>query len=188
MLGPYLAPKLRPWVLLSRFTGRHSNLVFNTASDVVTAVACSDGHLDPAPECEYHPSQVPSSPPPPWLQFSWGYFTSAPLDNVVRVTTCQTGSGRTLSIIGLLLEYADGSSGCVGQYRFDGVWRGLDVGDATVLRIGFGQRRLGRVHRIAEVAVDQPRGDSGSTWLELPWCGRLDWWVGPNQVELRHGS
>jgi hypothetical protein len=188
MFGLHLSPSLRhprrPWMLLSRFTSQHSHLVLDTAHHVVTALGCSDGFLEPALKCRYHLSQVPHSPPPSWLQQSWGYFTSAPLDNVVRVTTCQTGSGNTASIIGLLLEYVDGLRNCVGQYRHDGILRALDVGDAPVLRLGF-SRRPGCYHHVAEVSVDTSSSDVDS-WLELPWRGHLDWWVGPVQVKIHH--
>lgn len=188
MFGLHLSPSLGhprwPWMLLSRFTSQHSHLVFNTAHSAVTALGCSDGLLEPTPKCRYHLSQVPHSPLPSWFQQSWGYFTSAPLNNVIRVTTCQTGSGDTASIIGLLLEYADGSLDCVGQYRYDSTLRPLDVGDALMLRIGF-SRRLGCYHHVAKVTVDVSSSDL-DFWLELPWRGHLDWWVGPRQVKIHH--
>lgn len=189
MFGPHHSPmrgRVRYWRLLSRFTAHSpSSLVFGPAYGRVTNLACSDGLLSPTPKCPYHSSQIPHSLPPPWIGYSWCYYTSAPLDGVVRVMPCRTGSGDTSAIIGLLLEYADGSLRCVGQYRHDGASWTLDVGDSPGLSIGFGWRRRS-FHHIAQVAVDGPRRDAGLTWLELPWRGPLDWWVGPKRQLVIH--
>lgn len=191
MLGQHHSPRygpVRAWRLLSRLTTQGpSSLVFGPAFGTLTTVACSDGLLSPTSKCPYPSSQVPHSPPGNWMGYSWGYYTSAPLDGVVRVIPCRTGSGDTSAIIGLLLEYADNSRACIGQYRHDGVSWALDVGDSLGLSIGFGWRRLS-FHHIEQVAVDGPRHDAELTWLELPWQGPLDWWVGPSQLVIYHGG
>lgn len=189
MLGPHLNTifgPVRTWLLLSRLERQHSDLVFNSEYGKVTTMACSDGVLGPANTTTlamYPWAQVPHSPPPSWFQQSWGYFTSALLDNVVQVTVCQTGAGNASSIIGMLLEYADGLYNCVGQYRYDGILRVLDVGDAPMLRIGF-SRRLGCFDHVSEISVGVSRGGNAELWLELPWRGRLEWWVGPSQAKI----
>lgn len=185
MFGPHLSPKFgcpRTWYLLCRFTSLKSRLFYNTAPEGVDKIACSDG-LAVLEKRSYPLSQVPHSNPPAWMQYSWGYYTSALLDGVVQVIPCQTGSMPL--IIGLLLKYADGTCDCVGQYRHDCLLPPVDVGDAPTLHLAFG-RREGHFHHVAKVTVNRPPYNWDLVWLELPWHGLLEWWVGPEQVKIHH--
>lgn len=61
------------------------------------------------------------------------YFTYAELGGVIRVMPSRTGSVDAVSTINLLIESADSSIGCSGQYWHDGITWALDVGDSSAL-------------------------------------------------------
>lgn len=140
---PVMHGRPRLWMLVSQLENVHSYLVLDTRKGGGASVlACTDGLLNPARKCTHDPPPVPHSFLPSWMQYWFGYLTSATLENVIRVTPCQTGPQGALSIIGLLLEYTDGTFSCVGQYRDDGIMQTLDVKDVLVLCIGLGAAEI----------------------------------------------
>ncbi|KAG8674281.1 hypothetical protein FPOAC2_00291 [Fusarium poae] len=118
-------------------------------------------------------------------------LTSAPLDGVKNVRTCQAwesqwGDARWVNeVVGLLLTYTDGSQRCVGQVRPDSLENPLDVrsdriwlrtierppttqGDSNGL---FPTTNL----RVKCVYVEKPVYKEGYKILEVPLTGCLKW-------------
>ena len=64
------------------------------------------------------------------------YYSSCSLEGVVEIVPCEEPECGRRTIIGLLLEYADGHHERVGQFRFDWATEALRVEHASTLNIG----------------------------------------------------
>lgn len=186
--GPHVVPRLgpmRPWSRIFRLPEtRSSRIFFNAIPAGITRMASDAPQSHPAGRISHKP-QIPISQAPSWMIQSWGYYTSAAFENVAQVIPCRLRLAKYSKIIGLLLQYSDGSRECVGQCRFDSLTSPLQTQDAPKLCLAF-DRRKGQFHHVATVELCPPRDRMSLDWLDLPWGGRLEWWVGPRQDLIHH--
>ncbi len=121
------------------------------------------------------------------------YYTMAALDDITLVTPCRRRIGGTLVVTGLLIRDAGGHTSCVGQVRLDSLDCPLEVSPATsqMLCLGFSPTSMGG-HCVTSVIVARPSEMHVSTtllassWLDLPFRGRLEWWYSFRQCKIHH--
>lgn len=136
----------------------------------------------------YPPSLIPSFPPPYSQHNELWQYTNCWMDNVQEITPCIDRSLRYRSVIGMLLRYRDGRRACLGQYRLDWAATSLSVDHSQPLRIGFA-RSPARLPYVAVIGQgkggDEPED---MRWLEVPWQGRLEWWLSHGQCRLDYSD
>ena len=121
------------------------------------------------------------------------YYTTAALDDINLVTPCRRRIGGTLVVTGLLLRAASGHISCVGQIRTDSLDCPLEVSPATsqMLWLGFSPTSMGG-HCVTSVIVARPSEMhasttlQASTWLDLTFKGKLEWWYSFRQCKIHH--
>lgn len=195
MFGPHHTPLLghiRPWHLLFKLPAKGTDYIFlglsssSGENDIVDRMAYSPSQAARIEQRQHHGPQTTHSAPPQWIEYSWAYYTSAELSGVIEIIPCQLRHAGYSSIIGLLLRYSDGSRSCVGQCRLDCLSSPLAVdAPSPSLYLAFDRRR-GHFHHLARIEIYPPKNRASLEWLDLPWHGLLEWWIGPRQVKIHH--
>ncbi|KAJ4263566.1 hypothetical protein NW762_006386 [Fusarium torreyae] len=123
-------------------------------------------------------------------------YTSAELEDVREVTPCRSWKkGRPDAILGLLLTYTNDQRRCVGSVRLDyldqpilvssrSMWVGFRVGGNPPLDGNDRSDRSGIEWLGFSWPPPVPNPDL--EYLEVPWRGRLDWYVAYLECYLYH--
>ncbi|TLD25152.1 hypothetical protein PspLS_05891 [Pyricularia sp. CBS 133598] len=120
-------------------------------------------------------------------------YTSCSLENIVELQLCidrRTAASPVPVVMGMVLCYADGGRGCVGQFRPDWVQRPT-LRVSSVDELHFYQKRvpgnrLGRLSSITNVPPSQAHASEGEHLITLPQEGILEWWFKKSKNFLVH--
>lgn len=188
IFGPY---RRRDWghsiwiLLFDQFEKQPIRLYFDESSNGVRYLAFET----PSPSTE---RQVPNLPNPqsthcpPCLYIEDYFYTSASLEDITTLTTCQREQDGTIIIIGLLFTYSNGRQSCVGQIRCDSLGPSQSIIPTTRLSLGF--LLEDRKPRVAKVCISEESECNELIWLRVPWTGVLEWWFSIRQCKIYHGN
>ncbi|KHN94543.1 DNA helicase, ATP-dependent, RecQ type [Metarhizium album ARSEF 1941] len=110
------------------------------------------------------------------------FFSCCRLENVEAVTPCCGKRQRHRPIIGMLLQYDDGTRSCVGQYRLDWALDPVVVQSELPMWIRQGELE-GSKKFVSEVRLHGRKdGDNAKSWQEIPWHGKLEWWYSSQEA------
>lgn len=93
------------------------------------------------------------------------YYSSCSLDTVVEITLCEDPDCGRKTVVGMLLEYADGHHERVGIFRFDRATETLRVEHAVTLNLGV---KKGAWYYVAEVKFDMTDDDKAVSQPKKP--------------------
>ncbi|KAF5124181.1 hypothetical protein E5D57_012109 [Metarhizium anisopliae] len=113
-------------------------------------------------------------------------YSCCRLENVAAVTPCRGKRLRHQPIIGMLLQYHDGTRACVGQYRLD--WTLNTVAIRPELPMWLRQGEIERDKKyVSEVRLNGRQVvDGAQSWQEIPWHGKLEWWYLRQEARVIH--
>ncbi|KAI0490551.1 hypothetical protein F4859DRAFT_520317 [Xylaria cf. heliscus] len=111
----------------------------------------------------------------------------AKTDDVMEITCCVKQAATHRPIVGMLLRYSNGRRACVGQYRTDWAFDNLTVDPSRPLNIDFGKDKR-RLPYVAGVNSRGLGGPGSTSRMDIPWHGRLEWWLTKRQCKLYHSE
>ncbi|KAK5999211.1 hypothetical protein PT974_01602 [Cladobotryum mycophilum] len=124
--------------------------------------------------------------------------TSVSLENVVALIPCYARRpGRPPIIMGIIFQYADGHQDCLGSIRLDRLGDSLVVDSTQNMWLGFGKVVYMNTSFMFSIRFSPPthaeRHDlpywhpyNPMEWSDVPWTGRLDWWITGRHCQIRH--
>lgn len=121
------------------------------------------------------------------------FFTTAKLEDVVRVVPCQAWAPGSTGIVGLLFIYSDGHREAVGQIRLDYLLPSMSAdprGDMWLgvrpLSYGFVVDAIRLIPSAGKTVYGGNSSEDGLTWHRVEWKGRLEWLVWYGSCFIAH--
>jgi len=198
MFGPYLTDPELEFHRVYATDNRPSRVYFNEwdpdqGPPWVTHLGLEKTETDTLVRSErnrqgrYPPSLIPSAPPPYTLYNEVWFYTNCRMENIKEIVYCVDETVTDKPVTGMMLHYTNGRRSCLGQYRPDLALVSLRTDATKKLRIGVGKTSK-RFPFVAEVTVLVHGAAElrSSTWVDVPWHGRLEWWFTLRQCKLRH--
>jgi len=168
------------WTLLYRSDGSPSRMFFDFSPSGVRKVAFESP--GPVGDSQSPVIPMPMSPYPEAISLTHYFYTYAALQNVDRITPCESKVAGKRSIIGLLFHYSDGKRACVGQFRLDWAATPLAVADGSILWLSFDSKD--GYPFVDGVGVSCPPKAKSEECLYISWDGQLEWWFEDRQCKV----
>lgn len=126
------------------------------------------------------------SPHPKATFFESYFYSTADLEGIERIVPCQRNILGRQHIIGLCLDFPEGRRSCVGQVRLDSLGNSVQLGAHHSVWLGFSKED----HRpfVSALELSEPEPGESVSWLEIPPCGRLEWWFSVKQCQVYCGG
>ncbi|KAI1089870.1 hypothetical protein F5B19DRAFT_494926 [Rostrohypoxylon terebratum] len=126
------------------------------------------------------------------------FYSRCKMGAVTRVTPCYRHHPHSNQLMGMLLEYEDGHTERMGEWRFDWAVEPINVEKKSRLRLTMevchGQIDGCKTHSCvvlhAEVVpLGTPLERGNHTWyMDIPWRGTLEWWFNESTKHCEHTS
>ncbi|KAM0417323.1 hypothetical protein ACHAPT_012639 [Fusarium lateritium] len=165
---------LSEWDLMSSPRGEPGFFCFDsTPAHRIHEIAFDDPppneNAPPAPPEAYLPHSDQ-----PWLLEN-AHWSSASVENVVKIVPCRQTMEGNMMITGLLLCYSDGNKASLGHIRLDRLDPALQVDESKKLHLGFKKAKC-RGFYVAKVELSTNELDSDMDgWFGVSWSGTLEW-------------
>ncbi|OTB05541.1 hypothetical protein M426DRAFT_319811 [Hypoxylon sp. CI-4A] len=128
---------------------------------------------------------APISPYPESTTLEDYFYTSASLVNVIGVIPCRSTNSDIVSIVGIILNYANGYQTTVGQVFVDRLEPVVDVSPSETMIFQFstvdGFPYVTNIHFSSLESVP-------ASGMEIHWNGRLEWWFSYRQCKIYHNG
>ena len=139
----------------------------------IIGVSCITNSL---PQIKKDPPNIPILPgyPEDGLGYRW-HSSSAPLDCVDKIRACMDNSDEGPFCIGIILDYQDGSSRSLGQWRWDFDIASLPVQQDAMISLLWDDK-AGIVRAIDSLSSAQEETHGDDRRMNFHLNGRLIWW------------